>query len=110
MKLQDYVILAVIAVWFVLALRSILRRKGGCGCCGTGCGAEAPMAAGCASCKGTTAAGCASRKGTTAAGCASCEGTMTAGCTSCERTMTAGCVSCKAVRGACGCCSEKENE
>ncbi|MDO4323701.1 MAG: hypothetical protein Q4C61_14365 [Lachnospiraceae bacterium] len=31
----DYTILAAVAVWFLAAMRSILKRKGGCGCCGT---------------------------------------------------------------------------
>lgn len=41
MKPLDYVILAVIAVWFVLAVRSIIKRKGSC--CGCrNCAAEHP--------------------------------------------------------------------
>lgn len=39
MKPLDYAILAVIAVWFVLAVRSIWKRRGSC--CGCqGCTAE----------------------------------------------------------------------
>lgn len=39
MKPLDYLILAALAVWFILAVRIIVKRKGSC--CGCrGCGAE----------------------------------------------------------------------
>lgn len=57
MGVLDYVILAVVAVWFLAAMRSILKKKGGCGCCGTPEGKGRPSGNSCSS------AGC---------GCCSC--------------------------------------
>lgn len=42
MGIFDYMILAIVAIWFAAAIRSIIRKKGGCcgsgncsGCCGS---------------------------------------------------------------------------
>ena len=35
MKILDYIIVAVVIVWFLLALRNIRKKKGGC-CCSCG--------------------------------------------------------------------------
>ena len=43
MKLADYVIVTAILIWFCIAVRIIIKNRGGCGC-GAGAG-------GCSACK-----------------------------------------------------------
>lgn len=66
MKPLDYVIIAVVAVWFVLAVRSILRHRGGCSC-----GGSAHGCSGCSMSSGTHgSSGCSMGGGTH--GCGGC--------------------------------------
>lgn len=51
MKFADYLILTVVLVWFVLAVRSVVKKRGGCSCGGGTSGT-------CMSCRGKT--GCSS--------------------------------------------------
>ena len=53
----DYIILVIVAVWFLAAMRSILKKKGGCGCCGgsgtkhASCGCSGCAESSCNCCK-----------------------------------------------------------
>lgn len=59
MKFADYLILAVVLAWFVLAVRSVVKKRGGCSCGGGTSGT-------CMSCHGKTE--CSSR-----CACISCD-------------------------------------
>lgn len=57
MKTADYVIVAVILIWFCAAVRIIIKNRGGCGCgagagrnC-SGCSANGKGCSGCSACK-----------------------------------------------------------
>lgn len=51
MKLADYLILAAVLIWFVLAVRSVVKRRGGCGCGGSTSGTCMSCGrAGCSTC------------------------------------------------------------
>lgn len=87
----DYLIIGIVAVWFAAALRSILRRKGGCSC---GCGTSGPLPCGrdCAHSKGkqSDCSGCAELKQGKQSACNGCreheqekQGAC-GGCTECE--------------------------
>ena len=39
MKTADYVIVAAILLWFCIAVRIIIKNRGGCGCGAKNCGA-----------------------------------------------------------------------
>lgn len=93
MKPLDYVIIAVVAVWFVLAVRSILRHRGGCSCGGT---------RGCSGCSmGHNAASVVAQE---------CGGTH--GCSGCSMSHNAASVMEQDCGGTCGCsgCSMSRSE
>lgn len=87
----DYLIIGIVAVWFAAALRSILRRKGGCSC---GCGTSGPLPCGkgCAHSKGkqSDCSGCAELKQGKQSACGGCaeleQGKQSdcSGCAECE--------------------------
>lgn len=47
MGVLDYVIIAAVLVWFAAALRSIIKKRGGCSC---GAGGGTKTCSGCAGC------------------------------------------------------------
>ena len=73
MKLADYVIVAVILIWFCIAVRIIIKNRGGCSC-GAGAGRNC---SGCSVCKadGKRRSGCSACKadGEGCSGCSACK-------------------------------------
>ena len=56
MKTADYVIIAVILIWFGIAVRIMIKNRGGCGC-----GPASGNCGSCAKCRGCS--GCRAHRG-----------------------------------------------
>ena len=65
MKLADYVIVAAILIWFCIAVRIIIKNRGGCGCGAGGCSACKVNGKECSDCGECTKCG-------SAGGCSGC--------------------------------------